>query len=121
MVTMLIASLTMLIFIMCCAIVGILMYRLGLNGRITRMVEDAEQESKSNSRIAKEPTSIPGQEFNPFTNDYQPRYTTSLDDEDEEGELDGLYIDDEELDEVDYESDPVVPGHKSKVVMTGGG
>lgn len=121
MITILLASLTMLIFIISCAITGILMYRLGLNGRITRMVEDAESE-KNDRKVNKEPTAIPGEEFNPFVNDYQPRYYQPYDiDMDEEEEEESPYLDNKELDEQTYESDPVIPGvNKAKVVMTGG-
>lgn len=120
---MLICAITFLVFVISVSIVGVLMYRLGINGRITRMMEDAD--SAKSEKKEKEPAVIPGAEYDPLVYGQEPRKHWSYDQDDlsdDEEIEDERFVTDEEIEESEVEDEPFVPNkNKHKVVMTGGG
>lgn len=128
---LLLLSLTFFVLLLCCTIVGFAMYRLGLHGRILKLMNEQHdpKESKSAKAEAQVPGVIPGEQYNPFQNGYTSRVPTDLHAsyyEDEDSEMEDPdneddFIDEDNLEEeIDFVGDPVVPNRNKKVVMTGG-
>lgn len=115
--TSLLWALVFFVFLISNVITGLVMYKLGLHGRVFKMMDSTVPKIKEVPE-EKEPLRKPGAQYDPFYR-YEPRRPDD-EDLDEDVDIDEGFVEDP-LDEDNFEEapDPVVPyPRKAKVVMT---
>ena len=91
----LISALVYLIFLLSNVITGICLYRLGLHGRILNYTKQMEETSTPVREPVRPSDFVEGQQYNPMTTTYQPRYYhQSHEDEDAEPAEYNEFVDD---------------------------